>query len=72
MLTFLVMLLVLPPHTTCKAHIVKCHVHDPHPPLHKYHESGDVILGGIASHGYIISNALTFTEEPPQVLPEEF
>ncbi|XP_060137126.1 vomeronasal type-2 receptor 26-like [Zootoca vivipara] len=35
-----------------------------------YHQSGDLILGGIASHGYIISNTLTFTEEPPQVLPE--
>nr|XP_028560151.1 vomeronasal type-2 receptor 26-like [Podarcis muralis] len=71
MLIFLVMLFVLPPHTTCKAHIVKCHVHDPHPPLHKYHKSGDLILGGIASHSYIISNALAFAEDPPQVLPEE-
>ncbi|XP_028560153.2 vomeronasal type-2 receptor 26-like [Podarcis muralis] len=71
MLIFLVMLLVLPPHTTCKAHIVKCHVHDPHPPLHKYHQSGDLILGGIASQSYIISNALAFAEDPPQVLPEE-
>nr|XP_034991213.1 vomeronasal type-2 receptor 26-like [Zootoca vivipara] len=71
MVMFLVMLLLLPPHMACKAHILNCHVHDPHPPLHKYHQSGDLIFGGIASHSYIISNALAFTEEPPQVLREE-
>ncbi|XP_060137125.1 vomeronasal type-2 receptor 26-like [Zootoca vivipara] len=71
MVMFLVMLLLLPPHMACKAHILNCHVHDPHPPLHKYHQSGDLIFGGIVSHSYIISNALAFTEEPPQVLREE-
>ncbi|XP_033024322.1 vomeronasal type-2 receptor 26-like [Lacerta agilis] len=71
MATLVMLLLALLPEMTCKTHIVKCHVHDPHPPLHKYHRSGDLILGGIASHSFIISNALTFTKETPQALPEE-
>ncbi|XP_061447655.1 vomeronasal type-2 receptor 26-like [Rhineura floridana] len=64
-------MLALFPHVACKTHIIKCNVRDPHPPLHKYHQSGDVIIGGIASHSFIISNALTFTVEPPQALLEE-
>ncbi|XP_077774294.1 vomeronasal type-2 receptor 26-like [Podarcis muralis] len=71
MATLLMLLLTLLPEMTCKTHMVKCHVHDPHPPLHKYHQSGDLILGGLASHSFIVSNALTFTKEPPQALPEE-
>ncbi|XP_033024323.1 vomeronasal type-2 receptor 26-like [Lacerta agilis] len=71
MATLVMLLLTLLPEMTCKTHIVKCHVHDPHPPLHKYHRSGDLILGGIASHSFIVSNALAFTKEPPQALPEE-
>ncbi|XP_053216071.1 vomeronasal type-2 receptor 26-like [Podarcis raffonei] len=71
MATLLMLLLTLLPEMTCKILMVKCHVHDPHPPLHKYHQSGDLILGGLASHGFIISNALAFTKEPPQALPEE-
>ncbi|XP_034991955.2 vomeronasal type-2 receptor 26-like [Zootoca vivipara] len=71
MATFVMLLLALLPEMTCKTHIVKCHVQDPHPPLHKYHRSGDLILGGIASHSFIISSAFDFTKEPPQALPEE-
>ncbi|XP_060137204.1 vomeronasal type-2 receptor 26-like [Zootoca vivipara] len=44
---------------------------DPHPPLHEYHQSGDLIIGAIASHTFIISSAITFTEKPPSPLPEE-
>ncbi|XP_053215881.1 vomeronasal type-2 receptor 26-like [Podarcis raffonei] len=68
--TFVMLLLAQLPHM-CKAHIVKCHVHDPHPPLHKYHQSGELILGGIASHNFIVSKELSFTEEPPPALVEE-
>ncbi|CAI5790561.1 Hypothetical predicted protein [Podarcis lilfordi] len=71
MATFAILLLTLLPERTCKTHMVKCHVHDPHPPLHKYHRSGDLILGGLASHSFIVSSALAFTKEPPQALPEE-
>ncbi|XP_028560147.2 vomeronasal type-2 receptor 26-like [Podarcis muralis] len=68
--TFVMLLLAQPPHI-CKAHIVKCHIHDPHPPLHKYHQSGELILGGIATHNFIVSKELSFTEEPPPALVEE-
>nr|XP_034992586.1 vomeronasal type-2 receptor 26-like [Zootoca vivipara] len=44
---------------------------DPNPPLHEYHQSGDLIIGAIASHTFIISSAITFTEKPPSPLPEE-
>nr|XP_034992582.1 vomeronasal type-2 receptor 26-like [Zootoca vivipara] len=44
---------------------------DPHPPLHEYHQSGDLIIGAIASHSFIVSSAITFTEKPPSPLPEE-
>ncbi|XP_060137208.1 vomeronasal type-2 receptor 26-like [Zootoca vivipara] len=44
---------------------------DPHPLLHEYHQSGDLIIGAITSHTFIISSAITFTEKPPSPLPEE-
>ncbi|XP_053216086.1 vomeronasal type-2 receptor 26-like [Podarcis raffonei] len=46
-------------------------VDDPHPPLHEYHQSGDRIIGAIASHTFIISSAISFIEKPPSPLPEE-
>ncbi|XP_061447642.1 vomeronasal type-2 receptor 26-like [Rhineura floridana] len=72
MVVFLVFLLILLPHATCKAHIVKCNVRDPHTPLHQYHQRGDLIIGGIASHSFIIiSSSTAFTKEPPPALLEE-
>ncbi|XP_053216078.1 vomeronasal type-2 receptor 26-like [Podarcis raffonei] len=44
---------------------------DPHPPLHEYHQRGDFIIGAIASQAFIISGAITFTQEPPPPLFEE-
>ncbi|XP_061447640.1 vomeronasal type-2 receptor 26-like [Rhineura floridana] len=70
MVVFLVLLLLLP-HATCKPHIVKCNVCDPHTPLHQYHQRGDLIIGGIASHSIIISSSIAFTNEPPPALLEE-
>ncbi|XP_053120296.1 extracellular calcium-sensing receptor-like [Hemicordylus capensis] len=55
----------------CKADIAKCRVNDPNPPLHQYHQSGDLLLGGIVSWTGIISNSMAFMEEPPQTLFEE-
>ncbi|XP_028560355.2 vomeronasal type-2 receptor 26-like [Podarcis muralis] len=46
-------------------------VDDPDPPLHEYHQSGDLIIGAIASHTFIVSNAISFIEKPPSPLPEE-
>ncbi|XP_077774291.1 vomeronasal type-2 receptor 26-like [Podarcis muralis] len=52
--------------------MAKCRLQYPHQPLHKYHQKGDLIIGGIASQSFIVSNSIAFTEEPPQALPEEF
>ncbi|XP_028560351.2 vomeronasal type-2 receptor 26-like [Podarcis muralis] len=54
-----------------KAHVIKCMVDDPHAPLHQYHQPGDLIIGAIASQAFIISNRISFTEEPPPPLFEE-
>nr|XP_028560512.1 vomeronasal type-2 receptor 26-like [Podarcis muralis] len=71
MVGLLVLLLVLLPNAICKPPIVKCHVHDPHSPLHQYHQEGDLIIGGIASHSIIVSSSIAFTENPPPTLLEE-
>ncbi|XP_077774265.1 vomeronasal type-2 receptor 26-like [Podarcis muralis] len=42
-----------------------------HKPLHKYHRSGDYIIGGIVSHGGFVSSPRAFTEEFPPELSEE-
>ncbi|XP_053120316.1 vomeronasal type-2 receptor 26-like [Hemicordylus capensis] len=55
----------------CKAYIVKCMVNDPHPPLHEYHQSGDLIIGGITSQTFILSSSIEFTEEPPPALYDD-
>ncbi|KAM6449039.1 vomeronasal type-2 receptor 26-like [Liasis olivaceus] len=54
-----------------KTPTVKCNIQYPGDPLHKYHQNGDFILGGIASHGVFLSYAKDFTKEPLPPLPEE-
>ncbi|XP_042329700.1 vomeronasal type-2 receptor 26-like [Sceloporus undulatus] len=44
---------------------------DPHEPLHKYHQSGDFFIGGIASQTFIISSPVDFTQETPSASYEE-
>nr|XP_028560353.1 vomeronasal type-2 receptor 26-like [Podarcis muralis] len=75
----LVLLLILIPHMPYKAHTVKCRIQYPHYPLHKYHQLGDLIIGGIASYGGFIAYSIEFTEEPPSppledliVLPKNY
>ncbi|XP_077774370.1 vomeronasal type-2 receptor 26-like [Podarcis muralis] len=53
------------PHAICKPQIAKCNAHNSHIPLHSYHQEGDLIIGGIASHSFIISSPISFHEEPP-------
>ncbi|XP_062992907.1 vomeronasal type-2 receptor 26-like [Elgaria multicarinata webbii] len=65
------LLLVLRACIGCKAHIDSCRVRNPDPPLHKYHQSGDLIIGGIATYGLLVSSSISFTEEPYQALSEE-
>ncbi|XP_062992906.1 vomeronasal type-2 receptor 26-like [Elgaria multicarinata webbii] len=65
------LLLVLLACMGCKAHIDSCRVRNPDPPLHKYHQSGDLIIGGIATYGLLVSSPIAFIEEPYQALSEE-
>lgn len=67
---FLVLLLALLPQMACMTHILKCGIHGPHPPLRKYHQSGDLILGVIASQASIASSLTDFTEEAGPTLFE--
>ncbi|XP_066486399.1 vomeronasal type-2 receptor 26-like [Tiliqua scincoides] len=59
------------PLVLCIEHLGQCNMHDPHPPLHKYHQSGDLIIGGIATLADIMVKPIIFTAEPPQPLPED-
>ncbi|XP_061447422.1 vomeronasal type-2 receptor 26-like [Rhineura floridana] len=43
---------------------IKCRICDPLPILHKYYQSGDVIIAGIMSHIYRFSNSITFRKCP--------
>ncbi|XP_053216120.1 vomeronasal type-2 receptor 26-like [Podarcis raffonei] len=72
MVVLVVLLLALFPHMAQEAHTVKCKVQYLHHPLHKYHQPGDFIIGGIASLGAFIFSSASFTEEPPPALSEEF
>lgn len=71
MVASVVVLLVLLSHIPCKAHVHNCRFYDLQPPLHKYHQPGDLVIGGIVSQAQIFSDAIAFTEEPPPVFLEE-
>ncbi|XP_062992870.1 vomeronasal type-2 receptor 26-like [Elgaria multicarinata webbii] len=67
-----ILLVVLFTSQLSTAHIVKCSVYNPHHPLHTYRQLGDLIIGGIVSHGGFISSPTDFTEDPPPALLEDF
>ncbi|KAG6513038.1 type-2 vomeronasal receptor [Crotalus adamanteus] len=54
------------------ASTVKCNVQYPEHPVHTYHQAGDLIIGGIASHGVFFSYAKDFRTKPPPTMREEF
>ncbi|XP_013921686.1 PREDICTED: vomeronasal type-2 receptor 26-like [Thamnophis sirtalis] len=65
------LLLTLLPYTAYEALTATCNVQYPEHPLHSYCQSGDLIIGGIASHGIYLSYAKDFIKEPPPAMPEE-
>lgn len=71
MLVGAIHLLTLFPYTAYEALNVKCNVWYPEHPLHSYRHSGDLIIGGITSHGIFLSYAKDFIKEPPPAMPEE-
>ncbi|XP_077776738.1 vomeronasal type-2 receptor 26-like [Podarcis muralis] len=54
---------VLLPPDECKAAVAPCSISDPLPILHKYFQSGDLVIGGIMSQIHITSS-IAFNEPP--------
>ncbi|XP_062992886.1 vomeronasal type-2 receptor 26-like [Elgaria multicarinata webbii] len=71
MVVLVVLLLALIYHIFCQAHMAKRSFRGLHNPLHRYHQPGDFIIGGIATHGGFLSSPTSFTEEPPPDLLED-
>ncbi|XP_062993088.1 vomeronasal type-2 receptor 26-like [Elgaria multicarinata webbii] len=55
----------------CKIPNIKCSISDPLPVLHKYYQSGDLIIAGILSQIYILSKPITFSKLPSNELFED-
>ncbi|XP_033024307.1 vomeronasal type-2 receptor 26-like [Lacerta agilis] len=72
MVVLFILLMALLPPMECKTHAVQCNIYYPQPPLHKYHQFGDFIIGGIAYHAGAIVSELAFREEPLPTLTEPF
>ncbi|XP_054850242.1 vomeronasal type-2 receptor 26-like [Eublepharis macularius] len=64
MVAFLALVLALLSQVACKVSVTKCTISEPVPILHKYYQSGDLIITGIISQIYIFSKNITF-EKPP-------
>ncbi|XP_077776839.1 vomeronasal type-2 receptor 26-like [Podarcis muralis] len=64
MVIFVVLVLVLLPQAVCKVPISRCNVSRPLPIHHKYHQSGDLIIGGIISHIFRFLDTICFQNRP--------
>lgn len=71
-LTVGMLVLGMLPRRVCKDSFLKCHSSDSSPFLHKYHESGDLILGGIISHSFVASEKISFRRHPFQDIFVEY
>nr|XP_056720104.1 vomeronasal type-2 receptor 26-like [Euleptes europaea] len=67
----IVILLVSLSQLECKDPALKCSIGDPVPIFHKSFQSGDLIIAGIISHIYILSNCITFGKHPSQELLDD-
>nr|XP_056720120.1 vomeronasal type-2 receptor 26-like [Euleptes europaea] len=68
MVVFVVVELVLVPLAMCKVPLFKCPIRDPLPILHKYYNSGDILIAGIMSQIYVAINPMTFEKCPSEEL----
>ncbi|XP_077776766.1 vomeronasal type-2 receptor 26-like [Podarcis muralis] len=48
-----------------------CSINEPVPIIHKYYQSGDLIIAGIISQIYISSSTITFEQHPAQELSDD-
>lgn len=71
-LTVGMLILGMFPRRVCKVPFSKCHSTDPSPFLHKYHEPGDLILGGIISQSFVVSEEISFRRHPFEDFFAEF
>ncbi|XP_063158540.1 vomeronasal type-2 receptor 26-like [Candoia aspera] len=70
MATLLAWFLAMLPLVGCKSD--RCGICHPYSPYHKYHQLGDLMVGGIASQAGIVSNEIFFTEALQPVLPGDY
>ncbi|XP_058038587.1 vomeronasal type-2 receptor 26-like [Ahaetulla prasina] len=63
-------MLMLSPHVVCVTH--RCSIFHPYLPYHKYHNPGDITVGGISSEVGPVFEKVTFEVPPPPVLPGQF
>nr|XP_028560557.1 vomeronasal type-2 receptor 26-like [Podarcis muralis] len=71
MVLFVILVLALLPQAMCKASIALCSILDPLPILHQYYQSGDLIIAGITSQVFILSNSISFKIHPSQKLSDD-
>nr|XP_056720105.1 vomeronasal type-2 receptor 26-like [Euleptes europaea] len=72
MVVFVALVLALLSQVVCKVLVTKCTLSEPVPILHKYYQSGDLIIAGIISQIYIFSKSITFEKPPsPEFLDEQ-
>ncbi|XP_060549670.1 vomeronasal type-2 receptor 26-like [Pantherophis guttatus] len=67
----MVQLVLLLSQIACHGDVLGYYVRDPQPPVHKYYELGDLIIGAVVSLTFIVSDPLTFDVEPPPVVYQD-
>ncbi|XP_061447420.1 vomeronasal type-2 receptor 26-like [Rhineura floridana] len=72
MLLLPVWILALLPQMSCNAPIAKCNINDPLSILHKYYQSGDLIIAGIISQFFMFSGEITFDQHPSLELINDY
>ncbi|XP_033025868.1 vomeronasal type-2 receptor 26-like [Lacerta agilis] len=72
MVVFRLLVLLLPLQGMCKfLPLSQCSIREPAPILHKYYQSGDLIIAGIISQIYIFSDTLSFVKHPSQIFSDD-
>nr|XP_028558507.1 vomeronasal type-2 receptor 26-like [Podarcis muralis] len=72
MVVFRLLVILLPLQGMCKyLPLPQCSIREPVPILHKYYQSGDLIIAGIISQIYIFSDTLSFEKHPSQEFSDD-
>ncbi|XP_077169458.1 vomeronasal type-2 receptor 26-like [Paroedura picta] len=64
MVIFVTSMFMLLGHVVCKSVSVQCSTRHPLPIVHKYYQSGDLLIAGIVSNVFKFSDAFTFEVRP--------